>query len=305
MAPSERSAHAATEMTATLRFGGTAAQLITLATAWLAGVSLRAETPVRWAVCYSDRPAAADLAGYDLVVLDAVHHPPLAPLRARGQTVLAYLSLTEMGESHAAFNGLQAAGVVLDVHPAWAGTHYLDFRRPEWSSLVLDRLVPDALAAGFTGIFLDTIDDAAFLEAKDPVAYAGMQAAAVRLVRSIRRAHPGALLMVNRGYAVMPEMADAIDVLLGESVIATFDPQTKRYARVAESDVEWQVHQLRRAKSVNPSLKLLTLDYWDPADAAGVRAIYDQQRASGFSPYVSTPLLDAIVLEPAPAESAR
>lgn len=291
-------------MFATLRFGTSAARLIALATASLASVGLRAEAPFRWAVCYSDQPAASDLASYDLVVLDAVRHPPLAPIRARQRTVLAYLSLTEMGNAHAAFGDLEAAGVVLDAHPGWSGTHYLDFRRPEWERLVLERLVPDALAAGFTGIFLDTLDDAAFLEAKDPATYAGMQTAAVRLVRSIRRTYPGAVLMVNRGYAVMPEIADAIDIVLGESVLATFDPQTKRYARVTESDVEWQVQQLRRAKTTNPSLKVLTLDYWDPGDVPGIRDLYHRQRANGFSPYVSTPLLDTLVPEP-PAEAAR
>lgn len=292
-------------MIATLRFGTTAARLLAFATASLASVGLGAEAPVRWAVCYGDRPAAAELTGYDLVVLDAVHHPPLAEIRARQRTVLAYLSLTEMGDAHAAFSDLKAAGVVLDPHPGWGGTYYLDFRRPEWSRLVLERLVPDALAAGFTGIFLDTIDDAAFLEAKDPVAYAGMQAAIVQLVRSIRRAHPDAVLMVNRGYAVMPEIAGVIDILLGESVAATFDPRTKRYARVTDADVEWQVQQLRLAKTVNPSLRLFTLDYWDPSDAAGLRDLYQRQRASGFSPYVSTPLLDTLVPEPPPAESTR
>jgi len=292
-------------MIGTLRFGTSATRLITVAASLLTSVGLRAETPVRWAVCYSDRPESADLARFDLVVLDPVHHPPLAPIRDRQRTVLAYLSLTEMGEAHAAFADLKAAGLVLDAHPGWSGTHYVDFRRPEWSSLVLERLVPQALAAGFTGIFLDTLDDAAFLEAKDPVAYRGMQAAAARLVRAIRTAYPEAVLMVNRGYALMPEIADAVDILLGESVITTFDPKTKGYARMSESDVAWQVNQLRRAKAMNQALKLFTLDYWDPADREGIRAIYAQQRDNGFNPYVSTPMLDLVIDEPAPAEVRR
>ncbi len=260
---------------------------------------------MRWAVCYSDRPECAELARYELVVLDAVHHPPLAPIRERRRTVLAYLSLTEMGEAHAAFADLKATGAVLDEHPGWSGTHYVDFRRPEWSRLVLDRLIPEALAAGFTGMFLDTLDDAAFLEARDPVAYRGMQEAAVTLVRAIRKAHPGAVLMVNRGYTLMPQIADAIDILLGESVITTFDSKTKRYGRMSAADVAWQVDQLRRARALNPALQLYTLDYWDPADLEGLRTLYAQQRANGFHPYVSTPMLDRIVDEPPSAEGGR
>lgn len=286
-------------MSGTVRIGAAATRLVTLAAAWLlAGVGPRAQAPVRWAVCYSDRPAPADLARYDLVVLDAVHHPPLAPILERRRTVLAYLSLTEIGRAHDAFPGLERAGVVLDAHPAWSGTHYLDFRRPEWTRAVLEHLVPRALAAGFNGIFLDTLDDAAFLEGRDPQRYRGMREAAVRLVRAIRQQHPHMVLMVNRGYDLLPEIAGSIDILLGESVVATFDPATKAYARVTEADVAWQVQALRQAKTLNPALQILTLDYWDPADVDGIQRIYREQRANGFSPYVATPMLDVLVEEP-------
>jgi hypothetical protein len=104
--------------------------------------------------------------------------------------------------------------------------------------------------------------------------------------------------MVNRGYALLPDIAGSIDFVLGESVMASFDPNTKAYARVADADVEWQVNELRKAKALNPSLEIFTLDYWDPADVDGVRQIYRRQRANGFVPYVSTPMLDRLVKEP-------
>ena len=264
----------------------------------LADAGLYAETFVRWAVCYSASAEPAALARYDLVVLDAVRHPSLAPLLAQKRTVLAYLSLTEMVKGHDAFPELERAGVVLDPHPGWNGTYYLDFRRPEWTRLVLDRLVPRALKAGFTGMFLDTLDDAAFLEAQDPVRYRGMHEAAVRLVRAIREQHPQIVLMVNRGYTLMPELAAAVDIVLGESVVSTFRSDMKAYARVSDGDVAWQLNALREARATNPALRVLTLDYWDPADAEGIRRIYKKQRANGFSPYVSTPTLDTLVEEP-------
>jgi hypothetical protein len=104
--------------------------------------------------------------------------------------------------------------------------------------------------------------------------------------------------MVNRGYALMPEIAGSIDIVLGESVLTTFDAATRAYARVPEPDVAWQVEALRRAKALNPALRIFTLDYWDPADTAGVRRIYAEQRANGFVPYVSTPMLDTLIEEP-------
>ncbi|MCC7242505.1 MAG: endo alpha-1,4 polygalactosaminidase [Acidobacteria bacterium] len=275
------------------------ARLFAVAALWLpATVAVRAAEPERWAVCYSDRPVPFDLARYQVVVLDSHHHPPLGPLIERNRTVLAYLSLTQMGRGRDAFASLQQAGVVLDAHPVWTDAHYLDFRRPEWVRTVLEQLVPQALDAGFTGLFLDTLDDAEFLEGKDPERYRGMRDAAVRLVRAIRHQYPQIVIMVNRGYALLPDIAPSIDILLGESVLATFDPATKAYSRVTDPDVAWQVNALRRAQALNPALKLFTLDYWDPADADGVRRLYQEQRANGFVPYVSTPMLDTLVEEP-------
>lgn len=44
----------------------------------------------------------------------------------------------------------------------------------------------------------------------------------------------------------------------------------------------------------------MTLDYWNPADTAGLRRIYRAQRANGFLPYVATVELDRLVPEPGP-----
>jgi hypothetical protein len=179
------------------------------------GASTGARAIERWMVCYNDSPSPFDLTAYEVVVLDPDRHPPLAPITDRGRSVLAYLSLTEVDRGRAVFQRLRAAGLVLDAHPMWTDANYIDFRRPEWMRTVIEELVPDALGAGFTGLFLDTLDDAEFLESQDPARYAGMRRAAVDLVRAIRQHYPQATLMVNRGYALMPEIAGSIDILLG------------------------------------------------------------------------------------------
>ncbi|MGE0590973.1 MAG: endo alpha-1,4 polygalactosaminidase [Vicinamibacterales bacterium] len=277
----------------------TLAAWLRVAVVWLlAGGGVRAEAAERWVVCYTAAPSPFDLAAYDVVVLDGDVHPPLGPIVDRGRTALAYLSLTQLGRGRDVFAALDAAGVVLDAHPVWGDAHYLDFRRPEWTRTVIEDLVPRMLSAGFTGLFLDTLDDAAFLEGQDPVRYRGMREAAVRLVQTIRQHYPDVVLMVNRGYDLMPDIAGSIDIVLGESVLTTFEPTTKAYARVAPADAAWQVSALRRARARNPRLQVFTLDYWDPADREGIRRLYAEQRANGFVPYVATPLLDVLVEEP-------
>jgi hypothetical protein len=62
-------------------------------------------------------------------------------------------------------------------------------------------------------------------------------------------------------------------------------------------DVVAQLALLAPARELTPPLPILTLDYWDTADAEGVREIYRRQRALGHLPYVATPLLSKIVPE--------
>jgi uncharacterized protein (TIGR01370 family) len=264
----------------------------------LAGAAFASSRPTRWAVVYAGAADAVALSDYDLVVLDADRYPPLQPLRARGRTVLSYLSLTQAGRHRAFFDGLVRSGVVGEVHPSWPDSHYLDFRRPEWTKLILDELIPKAIERGFGGLLLDTLDDAEHLERTAPEKNAGMRQAAIRLVQAIRQQYPSLILMMNRGYGLLPELAGSIDVLLGESVVASFNAATKAYVKVVASDVDWQVNALKDAVARNPRLTVCTLDYWDPSDLDGIRQIYRDQRARGFVPYVSTPLLDRLIPEP-------
>jgi hypothetical protein len=268
-----------------------------------AGPAVLAATPEqratwRWAAYYRDTATPRDLAGFDLLVLDPDHHPPLSPLSDRGQLLLAYVSLTEVGAHRDFFPRLEKAGALLEAHPHWKDARFIDIRNPQWGVLLVEHIVPQVLAAGFDGLFLDTLDDAEFLETRDPKRFAGTKDAAIAIVRTLRRHYPTIRLMVNRGYAIMPDIARSVDFVLGESVQGSFDPETKEYRRPDDSDVAWQVGKLEDAARRNPRLRILTLDYWSPDDEAGIRDIYQTQRLRGFSPYVATPLLDRVVKEP-------
>ncbi len=275
---------------------GLLAALASVQAVFAAGPEVR--PPWRWAAYYRDTATPRELSGFDLLVLDADRHPPLAPLTDRGQLLLAYVSLTEVGAHRVFFAPLERANALLESHPHWKDARFIDIRNPLWAVLLVEQIVPQVLAAGFDGLFLDTLDDAELLETRDPKRFAGTKDAAIALVRTIRRHYPTIRLMVNRGYAIMPAIARDVDFVLGESVQGSFDPNTREYRQPDESDVAWQVGRLEDAALRNPRLRILTLDYWSPDDEAGIRHIYDTQRRRGFSPYVATPLLDRVVKEP-------
>ncbi|MEZ5354036.1 MAG: endo alpha-1,4 polygalactosaminidase [Bryobacteraceae bacterium] len=251
-----------------------------------------------WAVCYSERPTAGELAPFGLLVLDDRHHPPLEPLRAEGKTLLGYLSIGEVEKTRPYFAAARREGLLVEENPDWKGSYRVDMRNRRWRWRVVNQIVPALLRMGFHGVFLDTADVAGYLEEKDPKRFAGMRKAAVDLVREIRKRHPAAKVMMNRGFDLLPELAGELDAVLAESTRARYDFGGKVYRRTPDEEYRQAVNLLREAAQRFPSLTVYTLDYWDPDDALGVREIYREQRANGFAPYVSTILLDRVIAEP-------
>ena len=267
--------------------------------ALLATPSIRADTvPMPWAVYYAaDLPPTA-FYGYDLLVFESDRHPPLEPLVDRGKKVLGYLSLGEVNENRPYFAEVKNEGLLLNENQNWKASYFVDVRDMRWTRRVIDELVPAILRRGFQGIFIDTLDNPGHLERTDPKAYAGMADAGARLVRTLRRNFPRMTIVLNRGYDILPAVERDIDMVLGESVYADYDFATKTYARVDEPTYRQQVEILQAAARRQPKLKVLTLDYWNPNDAAGIAEIYRIQTANGFSPYVATVELDRLVPGP-------
>jgi uncharacterized protein (TIGR01370 family) len=267
------------------------------ALAMLAGAAARAEAE-RWVVVYSEKPAIAEFRDYDLVVLDSVSHPPLRPLLERKKTVIGYISLGEVENYRDYYKAVEKEGILYEKNPNWPDSRYIDVRDQRWTKRVVEELIPRILHKGFEGIFIDTLDNPAELERRDPAKFKGMTAAAANLVRAIRRQYPGIYIMLNRSYEILPAVDGLIDAVLGESVFTEIDFEKKTYrmadARTYRQQVEW----LKAAQSRQPKLKVYTLDYWVPGDAAGVARIYAEQRSNGFIPYVSVKELDRVVKEP-------
>jgi uncharacterized protein (TIGR01370 family) len=239
---------------------------------------------------------------YSLIVIeDGVSAEPFVRQRLRS-TVLGYVSLAEVHSAKSFFSRLQSKGILKGSNSNWPDAHYVDVRSEVWRDLLLHEVIPSILKKGYQGIFLDTLDSAETLERQDPVRSKGMIGASAELIRTIRSTFPSILIMINRGYAVLPHIPGEFDYLLGESVRTTFDPKSGGYYRRTEQDIEWQRARMFEARDRDASLQLFSLDYWDPSDRSGLAELYAEARADGFIPYVSTPDLTQIVAERLPSE---
>jgi len=264
----------------------------------LFGFARANDVPFRWAVYYgADAPSEA-FAEHRLVVFDSDRHPDIEPIAARRTQVLGYLSIGEVHRTRSYFAEVEREGILVYENPTWPGAFAVDVRDKRWRQRVLDELVPAILARGFQGVFLDTIDTATDLERRDRARFAGATLATIDLVRAIKRRYPQAVVVLNRGYDILPAVEGAIDMVLAESLVTAWD-FSNALPRLANDDQHrGETAVLKAAAQRNPKLRLLALEYWPPEDAAKLREIYAKVRDLGFAPYVATVELDRVVPEP-------
>jgi hypothetical protein len=261
-----------------------------------ANVFPRAENSIRWLAFYGVTAEEAILATYDIVVLDPAFQGSISLVAGPATRVCGYLSLGEISTSDPLLTLLDRTAL-LPENPEWPGTRRVDIRHPSWRSLVFDRRIPSLASQGFTGLMLDTLDTPPYLELLDPARYHGMREAAVGLVDSIRARWPELMLIMNRGYALLPDLLQKVDAVIAESLMTSPDRQTGGFSWVDSFQLERQLTLLNPAVRRRPPLPILSLDYWDPDDTRTIAEIYRRERKLGHHPYVATRPLDRIVPE--------
>ncbi len=264
----------------------------------LACLSAEINAPKKWLLFYGEKAPFEVLSNYQLLVLESHNHPPLAGLIEQRIPVLGYLSLGEVGSERPYFDQLKQDKLFLGENPHWKGSHFVDLRDRRWITLVIEKLVPAILFQRFDGIFIDTLDNAGFLEQQDGFHHSGMKTAAINLIKAIRLHYPHIKIMVNRAYDLLPDLLPYIDMVLGESMYSTYNFETKKYELVAPEVYQERVKFLKKMQSEKPALEVYTLDYWNLEDTKKIKEIYKFERNNGFNPYVATIELDTIVPEP-------
>lgn len=247
-----------------------------------------------WVCFYGSALPIHAPAAYDLYILDRTSPPDLAPLKAQGSIVVGYVSTGEINKADPFFPRVPKE-LLLEENKDWPGAYRIDLRRRAWQSLLLDAIIPEALARGFDGVFLDTIDVAQYLEGQKGMR--GSVDSAAALIAAIRKRFPGIIIVLNNGLFLLDRAGTSIDAVVVEDVYTSYDFERRTYLMADEAWIAARRAPLQafQAKYHKP---VLSLDYASPADHAGITRIAKRAAADGFIPYIADIDLSTIFFHP-------
>ncbi|MFH1653660.1 MAG: endo alpha-1,4 polygalactosaminidase [Pseudomonadota bacterium] len=248
-----------------------------------------------WLCFYGGEFPAENIPKFDLYILDSINHPQIEPLKNKGSKVVGYLSLGEIAKHNWYFEEMKAKNIFVEENENWPGAFRIDIKNKKWLKSLIKEIIPEILARGFDGLFLDTIDTAEYLETQKGVK--GSIKGAVKLIKQIRKKFPNIIIVLNNGLFLTDMVGDEIDALVVEDIYTTFDFKNKKYSLTSE---EWTRERLAPIKLFQETFQkpVLALDYVSPGDKKTIEKISEMARSQNLIPYISTIELDKIFFHP-------
>jgi len=220
---------------------------------------------------------------YDWVVLDA-ENPYVDTLRKlfylRHKTkLIGYMSVGEIEKYRSYYGKLRKFSI--GKNNTW-NSEVADLRNKEYINFLLDVVAAGIVERGFDGFMLDTLDSYKLVASKEE--YPDFQSAQIRLIRSLRERYPEKIIVLNRGFEILHEVADAVDAVVVESLFRGMD-ENRNYVEVDPSDRKSLLIKLGKVKKLG--IPVIVVDYVPPQDRKTAQNIVEKIEELGFVPYVS------------------
>ncbi|MGE5328056.1 MAG: endo alpha-1,4 polygalactosaminidase [Deltaproteobacteria bacterium] len=155
-------------------------------------------------------------------------------------------------------------------------SYYTNAANSGWVQAILNRDIPEVLAKGVDGIFLDTVDT---IE-KYPQSRDGM----VNLIKSIRQKYPSLIIIQNWGFNIAEQTAPYINAVMWESWYP-------------DSNDQWVLNWQNKFKELKAKygLDLITLGYYEKY--SDINRYYEASKALGFIPFVDSSQNRSLVVD--------
>jgi polysaccharide biosynthesis protein PelA len=238
---------------------------------------------------YGAHPPVTELSQYDAAVVEPDHGfvppaPSTASADASGTRTVwyAYVSIGEVHASRSYFSAIPPAWLH-GANDVWQSS-IVDQSSKGWPEFVVNKIVAPLWREGYRGFFLDTLDSYQLVATTD-AARAAQQAGLVAVIRAIHARFPGAYLILNRGFELLPEVHDIVDAVAFESLFHGWDQKNQRYIDVPAADRDWLLAQARTVRD-RYILPVISIDYCDPADRVCAADAIAKIRGLGLIPYI-------------------
>ncbi len=241
---------------------------------------------------YGKDPPFEELNAFDVAVLDPEHVPVLPRMRGQHVTWFAYVSLGEAQPEQGYFQRIPRAWL-RGRNPHW-GSWVIDQSEVGWTRFLLERVFEPLWKAGYRGFFLDNLDSY-HLIAKTPEERSRQEEGLSRLVLAIAQRFPGARLIFNRGFEILPALRRHVFAVAAESLWQTWDPVGHSYKRVSAADRDWLRRRLREVKE-RYGIPVIVVDYAPPGKRKTARRIAKKIEKLGFVPWVANGTHDILGL---------
>lgn len=247
-----------------------------------AAVAESPAAPFSIAFFYAPNPPLDELKIFDLVVVDpdTTGILPQAYNSSRSQ-LFAYLSVGEADPARAWYSRIKPGWLIAD-NDTWK-SKVVDLSNQEWRAFFLDEIFEPLWETGYRGFFLDTLDS--YRLVKDKGLHSGLESGLVEIIREIKRRHPEARLIMNRGFEVLEQVKGAAFAVASESLFQNFNPVTGEYGVVAEQDRQWLLQKF--AEVQKSGLPVISIDYVAPGNRDLARKTAARIRELGFIPWVT------------------
>ncbi|MDR3099697.1 MAG: endo alpha-1,4 polygalactosaminidase [Paraburkholderia sp.] len=235
------------------------------------------------AFCYGTTPPTAQLAHYDIAVIE-----PDSGFQPREHALpctqwFAYASVGEITPQQTYFSQLPRDWL-MGRNANWA-SRVVDQSRPGWPAFFVRHVIDPLWARGYRGFFLDTLDSYQLVTSTD-AERERQREGIVRVIRAIKRSHPAAKLILNRGFELLPQIHDDVSAVAFESLYSGWDKANARYVAVPEADRNWLLTMAQNVKG-QYGLPVISIDYCAPADTECAHQTAASIAAHDIVPFVT------------------
>ncbi|MDR3502843.1 MAG: endo alpha-1,4 polygalactosaminidase [Legionella sp.] len=245
------------------------------------------------AIFYGEKVPVTELCMRNIVIVD-----PYSDFNPKDycnsiSQAFAYVSLGEVALNSPYIKKIHPEWII-GKNEAWNNNKVLDQTHPEWRQFFLDQLIEPLWNKGYRGFFLDTLDSY-YLAVHDPKGQQEQVAGIISLIKEIKKRHPDAKIILNRGFVLLPEVHSDVYAVLIESLYHAWHQNKRKYEATPAQERAQLLTEINKIRAMN--LPIIIVDYLPPEQKNKAPILAAQLEQQGFIPWIADSLLQEIYIK--------